>query len=48
MILCFAAILGNKTITGHDYLYPLIPFDGQKLLQRFFRVRLSYEVKEKK
>lgn len=47
-ILCIVAILGNKTITGHNYLYPLFPFDGRKLLQRFFRVRLDYEIKEKK
>lgn len=30
----------NKTITGRNYLYPLIPFDGVQLMQRFFRISL--------
>lgn len=30
----------NKTITGHKYLYPLIPFNGVQLMQRFFRISL--------
>lgn len=34
----------NRTITGRNYLYPLIPFDGVQLLQRFFRISLhKYE-----
>ena len=32
----------NKTITGHNYLYPLIPFDGVQLMQRFFRISLHH------
>lgn len=31
----------NKTLTGHRYLYPLIPFDGVQLMQRFFRISLN-------
>ena len=31
----------NKTLTGRNYLYPLIPFDGVQLLQRFFRISLT-------
>lgn len=34
----------NRTITGRNYLYPLIPFDGIQLMQRFFRISLhKYE-----
>ena len=31
----------NKTLTGHRYLYPLIPFNGVQLMQRFFRISLN-------
>lgn len=30
----------TKTITGHTYMYPLLPFDGVQLMQRFFRISL--------
>ena len=30
----------NKTITGRNYMYPLLPFDGVQLMQRFFRISL--------
>lgn len=29
----------NKTTEGFTYLYPLIPFNGKKLLQKFFRIK---------
>lgn len=32
--------LVNRTLTGRNYLYPLIPFDGVQLMQRFFRISL--------
>lgn len=31
----------NKTVTGRNYLYPLIPFNGVQLMQRFFRISLN-------
>ncbi len=31
----------TKTITGYNYMYPLIPFDGIQLMQRFFRISLD-------
>lgn len=39
-LLILISLLLNKTITGRNYLYPLIPFDGVQLLQRFFRISL--------
>lgn len=35
-----AMVIFNKTIDGKSYIYPLIPFNGKKLLRRFFRVSL--------
>lgn len=32
--------LCTRTVTGRNYLYPLIPFDGIQLMKRFFRVSL--------
>lgn len=31
----------NRTVTGRNYLYPLIPFDKVQLMQRFFRISLN-------
>ncbi len=42
-----AAILTNKTISGYSYLYPLIPFNWKRIKERFFRVRIRYEIKNK-
>ena len=40
-LLLFAlALLTNKTISGQSYLYPLIPFDKEKMKNRFFRGRM--------
>ncbi len=40
-IITFAlALLTNKTISGQSYLYPLIPFDKEKMKNRFFRGRM--------
>lgn len=33
-------IVINKTMDGRSYIYPLIPFNGKKLLRRFFRISL--------
>lgn len=41
MLLCIAAIVGNKTLSGIGYLYPLIPFNGKELIRRLFRVSLE-------
>lgn len=33
-------LITNKTISGKSYLYPLIPFDGRKLLSKIVRKRI--------
>lgn len=35
-ILCLAL---NKTTAGFTYLFPLVPFNGRKLLEKFFRIK---------
>lgn len=34
------SLLRNKTISGQSYLYPLIPFDGEKMKNRLIRRRM--------
>ncbi|HJA92775.1 MAG TPA: spore germination protein [Candidatus Eisenbergiella merdipullorum] len=50
LLLCSFSLLANKTISGQSYLYPLIPFDGKQLRNRFLRTRLpgSLEPAEEK
>ncbi len=38
--LIFLFLLCNKTLSGESYLYPIIPFDFGKLMQRLFRKRI--------
>lgn len=33
----------NKTLSGKSYLYPIIPWNGDKLRRKIFRVRLRHE-----
>ena len=40
LIIFALALLTNKTISGQSYLYPLIPFDRAKMINRFFRGRM--------
>lgn len=41
-VITLLAIATNKTITGHNYLYPLIPFSWKSIKRRLFRVRLRH------
>ena len=34
----FLTPLLTRTVSGRNYLYPLIPFDGVQLMKRFFRI----------
>lgn len=34
------SIVCNKTISGHSYIYPLIPLNSKQLFRRFFRISL--------
>lgn len=40
IVLTILLIAGNRTIFNTSYLYPLIPFNGEKLKSRMFRRRL--------
>ena len=40
IVVLFAALIGNKTVSRQSYLYPLIPFEWKKLKHLIFRVRL--------
>ena len=40
IVITFASIICNKTISGHSYIYPLIPLNFRQLLRRFCRISL--------
>lgn len=46
--LIIIAVVRNRTISGHSYIYPLIPFDAHQLFRRFFRVSLPKAREAKK
>ena len=39
LVLIFFMMLFNKTVSGKHYLYPLIPFNGKKLITKVLRTR---------
>ena len=39
VVISILFVVLNKTTAGFTYLYPLIPFDGKKLMQKFFRLK---------
>lgn len=41
IIIIFAILALNKTVSGKSYLYPLIPFDGKELLRKLIRVDMK-------
>lgn len=40
VVIAVLALCGNRTISGKSYLYPLLPFEWEKLKKRIFRGRL--------
>ena len=40
VVFVFVCIFNNKTVSGKNYLYPLIPFNKRKLIRRIFRVNI--------
>lgn len=42
VLIALTALFGNKTIAGKSYLYPLFPFDGKKIGERFLRARIPH------
>lgn len=41
-VIMFLMIASNRTVSGKSYLYPLIPFKGEKLKRKLFRLRLPH------
>lgn len=41
ILVAFLSIACNKTVSHTSYLYPLLPFDGQKLKERLLRKKLK-------
>lgn len=41
IILTILVITFTRTVTGRNYIYPLIPFNFRKLLRKFFRVSIT-------
>lgn len=46
IIVCVAAIISNKTVSGKSYVYPLIPFNPKQLGKRLLRYRLPHSQKQ--
>ena len=42
VIISVLAITCNKTFSGRNYFYPIIPFSWRKVKERFFRLRLHH------
>lgn len=40
IVITIASVVCNKTISGHSYIYPLIPLNARQLFRRFFRISL--------
>ena len=40
ILICFIAIVSNRTISGKSYIYPLIPFNWKKVAVSLLRLRL--------
>jgi len=47
ILITVCAVAFNKTLSGRNYLYPLIPWDGRQLVKRLFRVSLQWSEKNK-
>ncbi len=45
VIITFACIIFNKTMTGMSYIYPLYPFDAKMFRRKILRVRLPHSYK---
>ncbi|MBQ5735399.1 MAG: spore germination protein [Lachnospiraceae bacterium] len=46
IILTFATIIFNKTISGKSYIYPIYPWNKEKFIRKVLRVRLPHKRKE--
>ena len=41
IVIILSCLFFNKTVTGESYMYPLVPFDGKKLMSILFRKKKS-------
>lgn len=48
ILITVLSVAFNKTLSGRNYLYPLIPWDGRQFLKRMFRVSLQWSEKKNK
>lgn len=48
ILITLFAVIFNKTISGHNYLYPLIPFNARLLVRHLFRISLPASEKVEK
>lgn len=46
ILLTAAAIIGNKTVAGKSYIYPLFPLNLTQLKKRFLRLRLKQDTEK--
>lgn len=46
VLILIIAIVANRTVSGESYIYPLVPFDWQKLKNRLVRRRLPGALKK--
>ena len=46
LVLTLLAVIFNRTLSNCSYIYPLIPFNFEKLKRKVFRMRLPREKKE--
>lgn len=42
---CVLSVAFNRSVFGFTFLYPLIPFNGKRLLKKFFRLKLRSDGK---
>lgn len=40
VVFCFLSVALNRSVFGFTFLYPLFPFNGKRLLKKFFRTKL--------
>ena len=41
-VIMVAMIVYNRTLSGKSYIYPLIPWNGERLKRKVFRIRLPH------
>lgn len=47
-VITLLMVANNRTLSGKSYIYPVIPFDKDKLKRKIFRVRLPHSYRQEK